>query len=469
MSSVSADVVQECNRNTRPTTIDKLVESNAMAKALDLVGAQTCRQGTAVYGTLVGVAGANYSEGCEQLSVMASAIDVSQRVFNCAIQSFSRTVNTVGSATYTVSLEVGDGFEGANCGIVVVSVVGVEMASYSKFTVEQKVALNNQLDQSMKTFASALQEDKKSGLFNNAEGQKALSQFSQAVENVVDNGSLTSIVSKNLVKFEVDSTITLKVGRAARIQFVTAVPGQNCITIDSTQVISLISQTIIDEALDTVFDNDLSQDLKTVLLNSNQRTTEGFTLPNISLFAVIGVIALIVVVLMFVPKPGAGAAAGGGAPRPILAGNTAKIFGIVLLVIGLLLIVAGTIVLIMKKNTVLGIGLLVGGAIFGAIGLTLFLKAKSQEAMYKQQVDIARAGAAQSSVVINTPAAPVAVAAPAPVPVVAPVATAPVIVPQAQPLPVAQAAPIAVAQPVAIPPPPSSPPPSSPAALSDIM
>jgi hypothetical protein len=451
-----------------------------MAKALDLVGAQTCRQGTAAYGTLVGVAGVNYSEGCEQLSVMASAIDVSQRVFNCAIQSFSRTVNTVGSATYTVNMEVGDGFEAANCQIAVLSVVGVEMASYSKFTVDQKTALNNTLDQSMKTFATALQEDKKTGLFNNAEGQKALSQFSQAVENVVDNGSLTSIVSKNLVKFEVDSTITLKVGKNARFQYITAKPGQNCIVIDSTQVISLISQTIIDEALDTVFSNDLSQDLKTVLLNSNDRTTEGFTLPNISLFAILGVVAVIIVVLMFVPKLGAGAAAGGGPPRPILAGNTAKIFGIVLLVIGLLLIVAGTIVLILKKNTVLGIGLLVGGAIFGAIGLTLFLKAKSQEAMYKQQVDIARAGAAQSSIVINTP--PVAAAAPAPAPipvvttatpvvvaptpvVVAPVVTtpAPVVVPPTQPLPLAQPVPIVVAQP-AIPAPPSSS-----ASLSDIV
>jgi membrane-bound ClpP family serine protease len=70
-------------------------------------------------------------------------------------------------------------------------------------------------------------------------------------------------------------------------------------------------------------------------------------------------------------------------------------------VLGIGAIIAGIVLIILKKHwAVIGITL-VGGIVIGALGLVMFLRARSQQYRFKQQLELAKA----RSGVTTTPAA----------------------------------------------------------------
>ncbi len=358
-----------------------------------MVGAESCKQGSAFFVSPWGGGAGNYSQGCEQVQAIASAIDVSQRVFNCTLKSLSRTESNYSTTTHRVDVTIGDNFKANNCSINIEKKTGISIIRYSQMSDTIKEAMNSQLDTTMETIAKTLQEDKKTGVFQNAEGQKAIANFTQAVNNAVTNQSLTSVVSSIMSKYETDSTLVFTLGNGAVFGFTNPVPGQYCINIKDEQVVELVSQTIVNTAIDIVMKNDLSSDLKTLLENSQKRTTEGLTLPNIGMFVVIGVVILIVVAMMFLKRPGGGGMGYNTRPPPLLAGAAAKLFSIIIMVVGLITMIAGIVLLLLKKSLLLSVGLIVGGALIAIAGFVFFLKTKAQQTLFEQQLRVAEASA----------------------------------------------------------------------------
>jgi len=403
MSEVLNDPILEgCRKDNPQVPSTDIINANsyAMGKMLEMAGAESCKSasGVIVAPLLLAAGGATYSQGCEQLAAIATSLDASQRVFNCAIQEFSTkaTTNVVGEYIINVSIE---GFTGTNCTINVEQKTAVNVGVYNTFTTSVKAAMTSQLQNTMESFLQQMQDDKQSGLFTTPSGQKALTQFQARIEQLVSNDAYTEVITEVFNKFVNKNVIDFKLGPGSSIIFQENRVGQNCINVTQANVLQIISQNIVDNAVDLTFNTDLENTLKTILTQSNKRETTGFQIPDFGII-LIGIVLVIALVLMFAKKPGGE----GGQPQPILSGKAAKGFGIFLLVAGLATAIAGVVLIIQKQNAFLSYGLLIGGVLLSIAGLMMFLKAKSQDAVFEHEVEVAKARAGPAPTIVQTPA-----------------------------------------------------------------
>ncbi len=389
--SNSKNPVEGCEKSNPPVDPATLITQNnaAMAKMLEMAGAQTCRSGTAIGGIFpLAVGGVTYTEGCEQLAVLAGAMDASQRVFNCAIKSMSSTLDTTSSSENIINVNIGSNNVFTNCTIEVVQTTATRIAVYNELSNDIKESMTNNLEATMAAFLKNMQDDKQTGLFATPSGQKSLQQFSQRLEQLVRNDSYTQVINNVFNKFNNKNLLNITLDDANKITFA-ANPNnqlQPCIRANQINILEIMASNIVDNAVDLTFNTDIEGTLSAILTNSNKRETTGFIPPDFGVILII-IIVIIVFAVMFSKKPGGE----GKPPKPILEGAAAKGFAIFLIVAGIAIIITGIILIIQKKNAFLSYGLLIGGILLTIAGIVMYLKARSQEAVFKQNLEIAQA------------------------------------------------------------------------------
>lgn len=102
-------------------------------------------------------------EGCESIAGMVSAMDVSQRSFQCSIKNLRQTDKLIVRTNLSVNVSIAANSVFKNCNIVISQVSGLRVAAYSEFTEDVKQEFNNQLQAAMEGFLSNMQSEKTSG------------------------------------------------------------------------------------------------------------------------------------------------------------------------------------------------------------------------------------------------------------------------------------------------------------------
>ena len=393
--TTSADVINGCRDENPVRSTEDIGNSDnsaALASLLAAAGVTTCGTGSGAIGGLFPPFGgiATVSVGCEQVSALAQSLDASQRVFQCSMFKLSQVTETVAKTELTINVTLGEGFTAQNCEFVFEQVSGMKVATYSQLDSEVKKSMNAEVMASAEGFLKNVQDEKKKGLFGGSEGQKAFQLVEQSITNYINNTSITDVVQRSLTKYENTGTINIETKPDVAIIWIAQSqqqPYPSCMRVTQNFMMQAVSQSIFTNMLNEMFDADAKAALKSIMENSQSRTSDtGFGLPGFGSFLIILLIIIIVVPLIFSKKDNKET----GQKEPILSGPAGKGLGIALMVIGFGLVIAGIVMLIIANKIVGGI-LLGGGAILAIIGIVLFVKARSQQTIYEQNLAIAKA------------------------------------------------------------------------------
>jgi len=402
MTEPSSDLraFQECvTDNQQQSTGAEIVAAQgaALGSMLQASEVTSCTSTTAVALTIFGGGGARITNGCEQIAAMTSAMQAAQQIFQCTFNKLMQTDSISVRTNLSVNIELAANVTVKNCSFDSNQVSGMRVAKYSEFSSDLKQALTGNLNSAMEGFLSNLQEEKNKGLFPTTDGQKAFSSFTTNLSQMIKQGSFNNTVQETMQEFENNATFTFKVGPYSTLGFDNNAAGQTCVNVNQNFVTQIVSQNIMTSALEQVFGAAASQQMKAILQNGQYKANEGITGIDFGVIGGIIVVIIVIIVLLNLKKKDEKT----GKPEPSLAGPSGIILGIILLVLGIGAIIAGIVLIILKKHwAVIGITL-VGGIVIGALGLVMFLRARSQQYRFKQQLELAKARSG-----VTTPAAP---------------------------------------------------------------
>lgn len=381
--------ISECQAEVGPPRSAAQIiaaQGAALGSLMQAAGVTTCTQSTAAALTLFGAGAAQFTRGCEQLAAMSSAMDASQRVFACTFTKLVQTNSTTVRTNLNAEFKLGTGVSVQNCSFVITQKSGMRVAKYSTMTQDIKDAMTAELDAAMEGFLHNMQEEKTKGLFPSTAGQKAFASFTQVLEQKIEQKAFKDTVQEVMEIYENNASFIFEVGPYSALGFQNNAPGQACVTLNQDFVTQIVSQNILTAALENVFSAEGSADMKQILQTGQYKVNEGFTGLDFGAIAIVIVIIIIMIVLVTSKKKDQN-----GESKNVISGKTGLIFGSILLIIGVAGIIAGIVMLLLKKSTIIAVLLLIGGAILGIIGLVMLLKGKSQMAEFEQQLQLTKA------------------------------------------------------------------------------
>ena len=234
-----------CKKNaTQPTTEE--IQDN-VPNILQMMGVESCKSAAAAGGSVFcGCAGgAKLDIGCEQISVISSKYLQTKNISMCILNSVSNDIQGSVVANNKVYIKLTD-YAQMKCenGLTVDQSINVRFVNVNSVTTEVKNDLVAQIQDFIKNTMQTLQ-DSKTGYLATPQGQKsvqdALTQVNSNIESVINNTTVTSILSSVFGENEV----TIEVGGHAVLE------GSKCnITQDS--IIDFAVQNMIQSAMTNV-------------------------------------------------------------------------------------------------------------------------------------------------------------------------------------------------------------------------
>lgn len=389
------EMVTGCIDENPPRSSAQMIsdQSAGLAALVSAAGIGACTTAQGAGGSLLPPYGivAGISIGCEQVAAMSSALDSVQRIFNCSILNLSQSTTTTAKVDLTITNEIDGSFEARNCEMKASQASGMKVAVYGQLDNDVKNIMNSTMKASIDGFLKNVQDEENKGLFATSQGQKSFQVVKESIQNYANSTAITTVVQDSFVAFSQSGAITQRIGPQAVVRIINENPNgppyPQCFSTTQDFTMQVISQSIVTNALSNIFTTDVQAAMKLILENSQARSSDtGFGLPGFGSFLIILLIIIIVLPLIFGKKDNKES----GQKEPILSGPAGKGLGIALMVIGFGLVIAGIVMLIIANKIVGGI-LLGGGAILAIIGIVLFVKARSQQTIYEQNLAIAKA------------------------------------------------------------------------------
>jgi len=162
---------------------------------------------------------------------------------------------------------------------------------------------------------------------------------------------------------------------------------QNCININQSLLDQIVSQSIIKNALDLVFANDLSSDMKLFMTTGQFKVNEGFSFPDLGPIIII-IIVIIVAAVVLRNKPNGP----GGQPQqiaPAWAGILLVTLGIIAVIVGIILGAATDLGWILGGLTI------IAGLLMAIVGAVIWVRAVQQQKKFRQQLLLAQVQSGQ--------------------------------------------------------------------------
>lgn len=367
-----------CQNSIQPKTPEQIIadKSPSISSMLSALKLPVCTTVDAEYGVLplVKFAQVDVSVGCQQIAVMGTTVDTTQRVLQCAINSVSQTTSTsvMNSNNITVVLT---GHAHIDC-LTVEQNIQARVASYGDFgaVIQQKFGVT--INDMVNSMATTVQDSSKS--ITSPQGQQDVKLFVNELEQTANSSTYNSIVQEAINNFQSSNNFELELTDYAFIGAAYPNAVTQCVTVTQTIMMQVLVQNIMTNCLANVFSTDLAAAFTQTWVTSQKSVTTTEPLLNLAnllvggffMFILIG--ALAVGIFMITKNGGNNSVMSSSTGQP---GSRGKIIAIVMIVLGIILFITGLALLF--TGTVVGgaIALIVGAVMIG-FGAYLFYRAK---------------------------------------------------------------------------------------------
>jgi hypothetical protein len=395
-----------CQNTVKPRPPQTVVKDHgtALASMLQALGLTNCIQGGTDADLLFTRATSSFSVGCEQVSVMSTAVDVCQRTLQCAVSAISQTTSTQVMLSNNITVNI-TGNAHIDCLSVEQTIQG-KIASYGEFTTQVQTQMASFINDTVNSMGKNVQDASKD--VTSPQGQKAVKDFSLQLEQTANESTFQTIIQESVNNFQASNNFMLNMDEYAFIG--ASYPNQEtkCVTIIQTVLMQVLVQNIMNATLQNVFSTDVAAAFTEEWINAQKsQANKGTSLMSDLGQAISGgilgiiVIAVIVVVVLMLMKGGNNNLMSSNASKPGMSGRTTAI---VLLVVGLLIFVAGIACAATGFSTIIGgIAIAVGALMIGLGGYLLW----KSEQIAKGKVSFpAQANAQPTPVKPNAPVKP---------------------------------------------------------------
>ncbi len=295
----------------RPPSDLQLQNSAAASALMKSMGIQACTSTEAVGGFLPYIVATQVatSVGCEQVAALIQSIDQSQRAIQCTVSKVSQSSSTAAIAANNILINL-SGNAVITC-LTVQQDIDLKIATNVEFGSQVKTSMANDLESTIKSFANVVQNSEKDALSTPA-GNKAATLFASYLEQTSFQGSFEEIIQKSIQDFQATNTFTLNMTGYSMIGLANPPSNllvNNCLTITQAIVMQVFSSTILDSALQHVFDNQLASDWSSAWIAEQHSKANQLELVDITnlasgIIAVVIVVIIIIVVVFMVMKGG---------------------------------------------------------------------------------------------------------------------------------------------------------------------
>jgi len=395
--NVNVESCSEQAASIPPQTGTDLIEkqSAGMVALMQAIGVDACTQTTAAGVTFIPVpvaGGVQVSVGCEQIALISSAMNASQKILQCTLFSQSSTQSLTARQTLTLRVNIVD--SDFNCRTVIRQVGGMKMVRYSEMSADIKKQLSGELQSSMEAMIETIQKKRTEGLFPDQSAQKLIQQMTFNLDQMVENDSFTKIVQEQLEQYENTGTVDVSWKSSNILLALNNVPNEPCLEVTQGFFMQVVSQTMLQTSLEELFKGSAANDMVGLLKGAQESVSIGFQLPQIGATIIIIIIVIIVLILLFTRKPN-NSGSGGTSSLNAITGKPGIILGSIIMVLGIAAIISGVVLLLLNKiNDIVNYLIIVAGAILFIVGLIMLLRSKSQLNKFEQNLQVAQASRA---------------------------------------------------------------------------
>lgn len=379
MSNDTLAAFEACQASLPVRTPQDLVASQAVALAslMKAMGIQTCITADIGYDvSLLGIplaqAQVGVSVGCEQLSVMATSIDKTQRVLQCAINSVSQSSSVFVMSKNDITINV-SGHAHMSC-LTVKQSIQSKVASYAEFGTVVQQKFGTTINEMVKSMAQNVQDSSKT--ITTPQGQKAVTQFTEQLDQSANESTYSNITESAINDFQASNTFKLILDEYAFIG--AAYPNQvsGCVVVDQTIMMQVLSQNIMNASLENVFSTEVASAFTQEWINSQKVVTKGLGTDLLGILgALIGILLIAALaggLFMLLKNRGNNSAMSSPNGVP---GARGKIIAIVIIAFGILFFILGIVCMATNFSVILGSIVFLAGIIMIVMGVCCLLKA----------------------------------------------------------------------------------------------
>jgi hypothetical protein len=372
--SAASNAYTQCRDLALPLPPSSIAMQNgaAVSSLMRSMGITACRTADTAGGILpfITTVSAHVSIGCEQVAVLATALDQTTRAIQCTVSAVSQSSQQQVIAANNITIEL-SGNAVITC-IFVDQNIDLKIATTVDFGSEVITSMASDMEATIKNFSSNVQNAEKDALSTPA-GNKTATLFSTQLQQTAFQGDFSTIIQESIQDFQSGNTFTLVLTGYSMIGNLNPPPNlltNGCLVVNQSIVMQVFAQTIMDNMLTRVFDSQQASDWSNAWINDQTSKSDASHITDLTnlLTGVISIIIIIIVVvivafmllkgggisniLMTSPSPGA---------TPGGRGNT---IAAVIVAVGIILFVVGIAVIATEASAW-------GGGICIVIGLVM--------------------------------------------------------------------------------------------------
>lgn len=230
------------------------IESKAasgITQVLKALGVESCKTAQLGAVSLLPPAfiGGTSSVGCEQIAVMANAVETHMQQTACVINKQNITGTTVLNANNKVTLIIGRGSE--VCNINIRQDITGDVKASNSFSTQAKTDISNIMKDMVSQIGKVVQ-DEKIGYLGVPPSQKSIQDFTSYLSQNSTASSINDWTQAALTKIQATNTVEIRVDPYVTIGYLNSVCTGG-ITIDQNVLASLQAQNVVDSVLTNIF------------------------------------------------------------------------------------------------------------------------------------------------------------------------------------------------------------------------
>ncbi len=347
--------------------------ATAMGSMMKQLGLGTCVTGQAGVDFIIGGADASVSSGCEQVAIMSSAVDTTQRVLQCAVSAVSQTTSTFVMAHNNITINL-TGHAVLTC-FDVSQTIEAKIASYGEFGSDVQQEFGVEINSMVKSMAENVQTATKD--ITALQGQKVLTDFTNQLEQSANSSTYATIAQEAINDYQASNSFTLNLSDYAMVGSAYPSATAACaLVIDQTIMMQVLVQNIMDNSLTNVFSTTEGATFVAEWRNSQisagkvTRTDLGAILAGLIGLVLVGCLALGLFMILKNGGNNSVMTGQGGSP-----GSRGKIIAVFLILLGIVFFILGIVSLATGFSTIAGAIGLVAGLVMISLGGYLFWRA----------------------------------------------------------------------------------------------
>ncbi len=367
-----------CQNSVQPRTAEELIadKSPSIATMLEALNLPVCETTSVESGFLPAfkTGQVDIAIGCQQIAIMGTTVDTTQRVLQCAINSISQTTSTAVMNSNDIKIIL-TGHAHIDC-LTVEQNIQARIASYGDFGAVVQQQFGVTINDMVKSMATTVQDSSKS--ITAPQAQQDIKLFTNELEQSANSSTYSDIVQEAINNFQSSNSFKLRLSDYAFIGAAYPNAVTNCVTVTQTIMMQVLVQNIMRNSVLNAFSTDLGATFIQTWVTGQKSVTTTEPLTDLgtglmsTFFIIILIGALAVGAYMLLKNGGSNPVMSSSTGQP---GSRGKIIAIVMIVLGIILFIVGIVLFAISSSVIVGAISLIAGVIMIGFGGYLYWKA----------------------------------------------------------------------------------------------